>query len=93
MFVLKNKLDGIYNGVAPNPIKQREMVKTIANQVKRPVILPSVPRFALRLLLGEMSALVLESQRVSSKKLENLGFNFNYNYLQPAIADLTANKS
>jgi len=42
----------------------------------------------LKLLLGEMSALVLESQRVSSKKLEDIGFNYRYNYLLPTLENL-----
>lgn len=88
MFTTKNNLSGVYNGVAPNPVKQREFIKAIAKGVKRPVWLPRVPSFVLKLLLGEMSALVLESQRVSAKKLENLGFTFTYNYIQPALEDL-----
>lgn len=88
IYALQKQLTGVFNGVAPNPVKQRELIKTIGKVVNRPIILPKVPSFMLRLMLGEMSALVLESQRVSSKKLENLGFNFKYNYLRPALEDL-----
>ncbi len=88
MFINKNKLEGLFNGVAPNPVKQRELVKAIAKVVNRPLFLPRVPSFILKLLLGEMSALVLESQRVSSKKLEDIGFNYRYNYLLPTLENL-----
>ena len=88
MFINKNKLEGLFNGVAPNPVKQRELVKAIAKVVNRPLFLPRVPSFMLKLLLGEMSALVLESQRVSSKKLEDIGFNYRYNYLLPTLENL-----
>jgi NAD dependent epimerase/dehydratase family enzyme len=64
------------------------MVKSIAKVVKRPILLPAIPSFVLKLVLGEMSALVLESQRVSSKKIEDLGFNFKYYQLQPALEDV-----
>lgn len=88
LYVIDNKLKGVFNGVAPNPIKQEEMVKTIAKTINRPIILPKVPSFMLKLLLGDMSAVVLESQRVSSQKIENLGFQFKYHHLQPALEDL-----
>ena len=88
MFINKHKLEGVYNGVAPNPVKQRELIKTIAKVVNRPVFMPKVPSFMLKILLGEMSTLVLESQRVSSKKLEDIGFNYRYNYLLPTLENL-----
>ena len=88
LFAIKHNHYGILNGVAPNAVKQRELVKTIAKVLNRPLILPKVPAFVLKLMLGEMSAIVLESQRVSSKKVESLGFNFNYHHLKPALEDL-----
>lgn len=87
MYVVKNRIEGTFNGVAPNAMTQKDMVKSIAKVVKRPILLPAVPSFVLKLVLGEMSALVLESQRVSSKKIEDLGFNFKYYQLQPALED------
>jgi NAD dependent epimerase/dehydratase family enzyme len=74
--------------VAPNPVKQRELVKTIANTLYRPIWLPKIPSFVLKFMLGEMSVMVLDSQRVSSKKIESLGFQFTYHYLQPALQGL-----
>ena len=88
MYVVKNTIEGTFNGVAPNAMTQKDMVKSIAKVVKRPILLPAVPSFVLKLVLGEMSALVLESQRVSSKKIEDLGFNFKYYQLQPALEDV-----
>lgn len=88
LYVMHHKLIGVYNGVAPNAITQKEFVKTIAKVLKRPIILPAVPSFILKLVLGEMCALVLESQRVSSKKIESLGFNFKYHHLQSALKNL-----
>jgi uncharacterized protein (TIGR01777 family) len=88
MYVVKNTIEGTFNGVAPNAMTQKDMVKSIAKVVKRPILLPVVPSFVLKLVLGEMSALVLESQRVSSKKIEDLGFNFKYYQLQPALEDV-----
>jgi len=88
LFVLSNKLEGVFNGVAPNAVTQRELVKSIAKVLQRPIILPAVPGFALKIVLGEMSTLVLESQRVSSKKIESLGFYFEFHHLQAALEDV-----
>lgn len=88
MYVVKHNLEGVFNAVAPNAVTQKDMVKSIAKEVKRPILLPAVPSFILKLVLGEMSALVLESQRVSSKKIEDLGFTFKYYQLQPALEDV-----
>lgn len=88
MYVVKHNLEGVFNAVAPNAVTQKDMVKSIAKEVKRPILLPAVPSFILKLVLGEMSALVLESQRVSSKKIEDLGFTFKYYQLQRALEDV-----
>ena len=59
-----------------------------ADVLSRPLILPNIPKFAMQLILGEMHILLFESQRVSSQKIENKGFNFKYANLRPALEDL-----
>ena len=90
MFVLESKLEGVYNAVAPNPVQQIELTKLIAKILQRPLILPNVPEFALRLMLGEMRAIALESQRVCASKIQDAGFKFNYLELEPALENLIA---
>jgi uncharacterized protein (TIGR01777 family) len=90
MFVLESKLEGVYNAVAPNPVQQIELTKLIAKQLQRPLVLPNVPEFALRLMLGEMRAIALESQRVCASKIQNAGFKFDFLELEPALEDLMA---
>ena len=90
MFVLESKLEGVYNAVAPNPVQQIELTKLIAKILQRPLILPNIPEFALRLMLGEMRAIALESQRVCASKIQDAGFKFNYLELEPALEDLIA---
>lgn len=88
LYVLQNNLKGVYNGVAPNPVTNKELTKTIASILKRPLFLPNIPKFLMKLILGEMHILLFESQRVSSKSIENRGFVFKFNYLEPALEDL-----
>jgi len=87
-YVLKQQLEGIYNAVAPNPVIQGELIKAIAKHFHRPLWLPNIPRIAMTLVLGEMHQLLYESQRVSSKKIEQKGFHFKYPNLEPALKDL-----
>ena len=84
----KDNWDGIFNGVAPNPVSQEKLTKTLAKSLKRPFFLPPFPKFLLKRLIGEMSHLVLDSHWVSSKKVLDKGFNFKYENIESAIKDL-----
>lgn len=88
LYVLQNKLAGVYNGVSPNPVSNKELTKTIAKVLRKPLFLPNIPQFLMRFILGEMHILLFESQRVSSKKIEDKGFQFKYHHLEPALIDL-----
>jgi uncharacterized protein (TIGR01777 family) len=88
LHVISESLYGVYNGVAPNAVQQKEFVKTIAKVLGRPLFLPPIPASLLKIVLGEMSALVLESQHVSSRKVEHSGYNFKFHNLEPALHDL-----
>lgn len=68
VYALNEKLGGIFNGVAPNPVSNKELVKVAAGVLNKPLIMPNIPRFFMKLILGDMHILLFESQRVSSKK-------------------------
>lgn len=87
-FVMENRLEGVFNAVSPNPVNNKELTECIAAQLEKPLVLPNVPGFVLKLMLGEMATIVLGSQLVSSKKILSTGFQFRYAQLKPAIADL-----
>ncbi len=78
LFAIEQRLTGTYNGVGPNPVTNSKLVKEIAKVLQRPLLLPKVPQFAMKTILGEMSYLLFASQRVSSKKIEEAGFTFDY---------------
>ena len=88
LYVLNHNLEGVYNGVAPNPVTNEELTKAIANTLGKPLFLPNIPKFFMKLVLGDMHTLLFESQRVCCKKIEDLGFEFEYHHLQPALEDL-----
>lgn len=88
LHVLTSKLEGTFNAVAPEPVTNSEMTKVLAKHLKKPLILPNVPEFALKLILGEMATLLTSSQNVSSQKIEKTGFKFDYPNLTEAVKDL-----
>ena len=88
MHLMDNKLDGIYNGTAPKPETNKEFTKKLASACKRPLFLPNVPDFALKLLVGEMQVMLTGGNNVSSEKIENSGFKFQFPSLDSALKDL-----
>ncbi len=88
LFLLKNASEGIYNGVAPSPVTNEKLTKQIALQLHKSIWLPNVPGFVLRIALGEMSTIVLKGQLVSSRKIEESGYNFKFYNLESALQNL-----
>jgi uncharacterized protein (TIGR01777 family) len=85
--ILNNTLEGIYNGVAPHPIRNRPMMEAIGKVLGKPVFLPNVPEFVMKLMLGEMASIVLASQHASSEKIEEKGYSFEYPKLEMALEE------
>jgi uncharacterized protein len=79
------RLEGVYNAVAPHPVTNKEFTKELADTIHMPLVLPKVPAFALNIVLGEKSEVVLTGQRVSATKILHTGFSFEYNYLEEAL--------
>tara|TARA_B100002003_G_C14131523_1_gene544202 strand:- start:54 stop:839 length:786 start_codon:yes stop_codon:yes gene_type:complete len=86
----KKDTKGIYNAVSPGPVTNEMFTKTLAQVLKRPAILP-VPKFALKIILGEMSDLLLGSQKVSTSKILKTSFKFGYLDLLSSLTDLCHN--
>lgn len=80
---------GIVNGVAPEPVTNADFTRELGRVLGRPTLVP-VPAFALRVLLGEMAAIVLASQRVTPVRALAAGFAFRFPALGPALDDLLA---
>ena len=78
---------GAINGVAPNPVTNTDFTKALAAAVHRPAIFP-MPAFALKLMFGEMSEILLASQRVMPKAAVAAGFQFRFPQLDGALADV-----
>ena len=87
-FLIENpQASGVFNLSAPEPQTNADFSRLIGRSLNRPSFLPA-PAFALRLLLGEMSTLLLDGQRQVPERLLQLGFKFRYNQAEPAIRSL-----
>ena len=85
LYAIEKKLFGTYNAVSSNPATNMEMTKAIARRLKKPLWLPNIPAFLMKLILGEMSAIVLDSQHLNNTKILNQGFTFKYDTLVKAL--------
>jgi uncharacterized protein (TIGR01777 family) len=84
---LLNPLRGPVNGVAPNPVSNSDFTRELAAALHRPALFP-VPKLALKMLFGEMSEVLLASQRVVPQAAEGAAFRFQFAELGPALADI-----
>jgi NAD dependent epimerase/dehydratase family enzyme len=80
--------EGVFNGVSPYPVTNNEMTKAIGKVVGKRIFLPNIPKFLMNLLLGEMHELLFSSQNVSSRKLLDKGFQFQFASLDKALDNL-----
>ena len=90
-FAVENEVSGVLNGVAPIPVSNADFTQTLARAVHRPAIFP-VPVFALKLLFGEMSEILLASQRVLPAAAQAAGFKFRFPELGGALEDLVSSR-
>ncbi len=78
---------GAYNLTAPQPLPNREVARMVGRVMRRPSLVP-VPAFALKLALGEVASVVLDSQRVVPQRLQEAGFTFRFPDLEAALRHL-----
>ena len=84
---IENGEKGIINLVSPNPVIQKDLLKIIALNNNSKVILPNIPSLLIKTVFGEMSELVLSSQKVRSNRLNDYVFKFSK--IDLAIKDLS----
>ena len=83
-------ITGPLNGASPGIVRMRQFAKTLGRILHRPSFLP-IPKFAIKLLKGELGNYTTDSQRVLMSKLLNSGYKFKYDNLEIALRDLLKN--
>ncbi len=82
------EIKGVYNAVAPEPISNENLTIQIASKYYSWFIKVHVPVWVLKIMLGEMSIEVLKSAKVSSQKLQNAQFQFQFPTISAALENL-----
>ena len=85
MHVIENRLSGIFNATAPEPASNEKITKEIAKNLRKPLWAPNVPGFVLKVVLGEMSEVVLNGSKISSSKIQSTGYQFQYPTIESAL--------
>jgi len=86
------KMNGTFNAVSPQHMTHKDFMITLARVIKKPVFPLPVPALSLRLVLGEMSDIILKGSRISSEKILNNGYIFQYPNLNDALQNLIWDK-
>jgi len=85
-------LEGIYNATAPNPLTNKDLTKQLVDALgKRALVIPA-PKAALRMGMGEMADVVLNSNKIFPTRMEAAGFAFQFPEFKAAIKDLKGKK-
>lgn len=89
-FAVQNSWEGVFNAVAPNPVTNEALTKTIAKIADKPLFMPNVPEFVMEFLLGEMHQLLFTNTNISAKKAQDKGFVFQYPTIEKALVNILA---
>jgi uncharacterized protein (TIGR01777 family) len=88
-YAVKNEnIKGAYNASAPQHTDNENLTKEIAEVLNKPLFMPNIPGFVMKLMFGELSVALLEGSRTSSEKLQSAGFQFKFPNLKNALEDL-----
>ena len=88
-FIIQNKnISGIFNAVSPEHITNIELTKNIAKLLNRKIWLPNIPSFIIKSLFGERAVILLQGSRVSSDRIINSGFIFEYDSIEKALINI-----
>lgn len=86
-FILKtDELSGVFNAVSSEHIMMNDFSKTLLQSFGKTSFLPNVPAFIIKLLLGEMSVMLLEGSRASNEKIKQTGFQFEYSSIEKTFS-------
>lgn len=89
LFAIQNeKIAGAYNAVGPKSVTNAELTSVLAKVLHRPLILPNVPGFVLKIVLGEMATIALDGTEVSNEKIVSEGFQYQFPELEEALQNL-----
>jgi uncharacterized protein len=84
-----SEISGVINAVAPETLQNREFSQILAESLGKKLG-PAVPAWALKAIFGEMSHVLLSSQRIEAQVLHRLQFSYKYPSLKEALQEVTS---
>lgn len=90
LYLSQKSKSGIYNAVAPNPVRQKELVRSIAKAMGKNIILFRMPKLIVKLVFGERSSLLINSHCISASKVKKTDYNYSYSTLDQALAHIVS---
>ena len=88
LHTISMKLNGIYNGVAPNPISNFTFTKTISKIRGNVYFLIPVPRLFFKIIFGKMHTILFKSQKISSEKIASTSYKFHFTDIESALINI-----
>lgn len=80
---------GVYNAVAPTPVTNETLTRAIAKTLGRPMLLPNIPAFVIKLMFGELAITITGGNYVLNKRIaEETTFRYHFGELDRALEDL-----
>lgn len=89
-YCLKNKLEGCINATAPNPICQRDLIKSISKELGAPQFVPGISKFFMSIALGEMHKLLFNSVYAKPQRMLDSKYKYFFPDLSYCLSDLIA---
>ncbi|MFY0673205.1 MAG: TIGR01777 family oxidoreductase [Bacteroidia bacterium] len=90
--ILNNSIEGVVNAVGPKPVRNKRLIGSLADSLNKAILLPKVPGFVLKLMLGEFANSIIGGLRVMPKKLQDNNFIWEYYDIDDAMKNLNWNK-
>ncbi|MHA2362859.1 MAG: TIGR01777 family oxidoreductase [Candidatus Hodarchaeales archaeon] len=91
-FIENEETIGVFNISSPNPIRQKELNRTMGRVLRRPWFFHA-PGFTIRLFFGEKADLLLKDINIEPKRLQQAGFKFNFIEIESAIRNISSSKN
>ncbi len=94
IYLLENEnMSGAYNACASEIITNKEFTHQLAKNTSSKIIFPAAPKWLLKMVLGEMSGILIEGSAISNQKIKEAGYTFQYENLDAAFSQLFQTKN
>ena len=89
LYLMEQKdISGPINFTAPYPVTNQDLTRILGQVLKKPTVMPHVPGFLLKPIMGEFASILLRGQRALPRRLLDIGYAFRFSNIREALEDL-----